>query len=83
MTPATYPCQLCGESYSPDWLFDLKGSLPGGAKVTCLKCWGRLEEREVCAAHLDRCADAAEGHALITPIGLRHIAAAIRARGTP
>lgn len=40
-------------------------------------------EREACAAHLDKCAAAANGQALVTADGLRHIAAAIRARSAP
>lgn len=38
-------------------------------------------EREAAARHIEHCAAAAEGKALVNAAGLRHIAAAIRARG--
>lgn len=44
-----HPCQVCGKKYPPTLLLDLKGNVPGGCKVTCLECAGRLEERERCA----------------------------------
>ena len=40
-----YPCQLCGRRFALAFLFNLKGAVPGGAKVTCLECKGRLDER--------------------------------------
>ncbi len=53
------PCQLCGDVYPHKYLFDLKDDVDGagnpvpGPKVTCLKCWGKIEERARLAAILD------------------------------
>ncbi len=43
--PKEYPCQVCGRPFDAAHLFDLKGNVPGGCKLTCAECCGRLEER--------------------------------------
>lgn len=76
------PCQLCGKVYPARYLFDVKGTVPGGAKMTCLECVGRLDEREACAKAADnaihcQCTDFCECYGRDS---IRKIAAAIRAR---
>lgn len=79
--PKEHTCQICGERYPGRFLFDVKSDdIPSGEKVTCLRCWGRLEEREVCAK-------VAEAHARNNGAGFPEeehaahvIATAIRAR---
>lgn len=44
-----HKCQVCGSANDATSLFDIKGNVPGGCKLTCLRCCGRLEEREACA----------------------------------
>jgi hypothetical protein len=46
---ATHACQVCGKRYLANVLFDLKGNVPGGCKVTCLECCGALTMREAAA----------------------------------
>lgn len=53
----THPCQVCGMSYPPQYLFNLKGNVPGGCKVTCLECCGKLEMRERCAQAVEALLD--------------------------
>lgn len=78
-------CQVCGKGYPPTLLFNLKGNVPGGAKVTCLECVGRLEEREACAALADAAyeslKDEDEAGAVSTiAVEMQMLARAIRAR---
>lgn len=74
-----YPCQACGKSYPPRYLFDLKGSVPGGCKETCLECKGMLDEREACAKLT---VEHSEDHASERSCTADDIAEAIRARTT-
>ena len=70
MTPEEWALRLCYTDGSPD-----------RSSVALIVRAAVTEEREACAAHLDVCAAAAKKHGtLVTPDGLRHVAAAIRNR---
>ena len=40
-------CQLCNGDFLPKELFDLKDTVPGGARATCYQCGIKLDGQEI------------------------------------